>query len=159
MVKYIIVLLIFIATSVFAQIKSDGSMNKIIRISNESKIIIQKLDSLYLSACDGNSTTCAFPNKMDTISACLGNLMTAMVNELEMNHIVWQVEPRLHIKCYFNENGDIDYFSYLIKDTSFIRYDDFEIAIKNFVSYYNFGLRSDNKYAQCATINSGLMKK
>ena len=62
------------------------------------------------------------------------------------------------MRWYFSENGDLDYFTYNIIDTSFIRQKEFENALKNFVSNCNFGLKSTKKYAQCGLMVFGWKK-
>jgi hypothetical protein len=155
MEKYIFILLVFLSVNVFAQIKSNGSISKIIRKTNETNLEIQKLDSLYLSALGNGISKCAFPNNQDSAMSCWSKFIENMDNTLKRNNFKWHSEPQLHIRSYFNENGYIDFFAYSIKDTTFTRYDEFEKALKEFVYNYNFGLTSDRKFAQCSTIKFG----
>jgi len=155
MKKCTIFFLIIISMNVFGQIKSGDSKTKIIRISTSTEKELVKLDSLYMSAWGPDSSKCVFPNKQDTISRCMEKFFTIMDNELERNHFKWHKMTGFWMKCYFNEIGNIDYFSYSIRDTSFVRFEEFENALKDFVSNFNFGLKGNNKYAQCAGIQFG----
>jgi len=141
----------FVTIGVFAQTKNMAPNGKIIRLSTLANLELIKLDSLYLSAVSIDTSKCAFPNKSDSVAICFGKFMESLNKELTRNNFKWQKETRGFIRCYFNENGNIDYFTYDIKDTSFAQYKEFEGALKDFVSSYNFGLKCDKKYSQCGS--------
>lgn len=144
--------------NIAAMAQDNLSPNKFIRRSTLSDPMIHKLDSLYLSAMGNDTSECAFPNNQDSVVSCFKRFIESMVEELKKNSFKWHGAPQLHIRSYFNENGYIDYFAYSIKDTPFTRYDEFENALKDFVSSYNFGLKCDKKYAQCCTLHLGNKK-
>ena len=148
-----LVFFFFVILNIIAMAQDNMPTDKFIRRSTPSDSMIHKLDSLYLSAMGNDTSECAFPNNQDSVMNCLKRLIENMDEELKKNNFKWHSEPQLHIRSYFNENGYIDYFAYSIKDTTFTRYDEFENALKDFVSSYNFGLKCDKKYAQCCTIN------
>ena len=142
---------LFITPIIIAQIQNFESNNKFIRISNLSNSELFELDSLYMPAINVDSSKSVFPNKMDSLNICCKNLFDGIRDALSKNKFYWQKETKVFIRCYFSNNGDIDYFSYQIKDSSFAQYNEFENALKDYVSTYNFGLKGSKKYSQCGS--------
>jgi len=152
MTKYIFSLLILGAISVFAQPKNNEQVNKFIRFSKSesTQLELQKLDSIYVSAINVvDKTKCAFPDQGDTVYACWKAFLHNMATTLEEKKFVWLNETKIFVRCYFDEKGNIDYFFYNTKDTTFARFQEFETALKDFAANYNFGLKCDKKYVQC----------
>jgi hypothetical protein len=151
MKKYFMICFLFLTPIIIAQNKNIESNNKFIRLSNISNSDLNKIDSLYMPAINIDSSKSVFPNKMDSLNLCCKNLFDGIRETLSKNKFYWQKETKVFIRCYFSKNGDIDYFSYQIKDSSFVQYNEFESALKEYVSTFNFGLKGSKKYSQCGS--------
>jgi hypothetical protein len=158
MKRYISILLVVTTVSAIAQMKSNELVNKIIRLTPALSPELIRLDSIYLSAMNHGFNKCAFPNKQDTVMICYKKFLEAMYKELEKNNFKWQNETKVSMRWFFNENGNIDYFFYSVNDSSFVQYKEFEDSLRNFVTNYKFGLRSDNKYSTCGSMIFGRKK-
>jgi hypothetical protein len=156
MKKYIIGLLVFFTYGALAQ--NMEVANKVVRLSTLPTSEILKLDSMYVSAAHVDKAKCAFPDQGDTVYACWKALLHNMATTLEEKKFVWQNDTKIFIRCYFNENGDIDHCLYNTRDTTFVRFQEFENALKDFASNYNFGLKCDKKYVQCGNTVFGKKK-
>jgi len=158
MKRYFIVLLTFVTVSAIAQNKNAKQTNAFHRFSPSSQLEMQRLDSIYMSAMHVDKSKCAFPDKEDTVSACWSAFLQDVGKTLKEKNFKWQNETRVFMRCYFNEIGNIDYCMYNIRDTSFTQYKEFEDALKDFASGYNFGLKCDKKYVQCGAVILGRKK-
>jgi len=154
--KYFFVLLLLAYSNSISQ--NVLQINLIHRFSPSVQLEIQKLDSVYVSAVHVDKNQCAFPDKGDTVLACWKIFLQNISDTLKKKNYIWQNETKIFLRSYFNENGNIDYLMYNTRDTSFVRQKEFEDALQNFASSYNFGLKCDKKYVQCGNVIFGRKK-
>ena len=132
--------------------KTIESIDKFIRFSRveSTQLKLHILDSMYISAVNvAEKDKCAFPDMVDTVMTCWKVFLDNIAKTFNEKNFIWPRETKVFVRCYFNENGNIAYFFYNVKDTTFTRYQEFENVLRDFSTNYNFGLKCDKKYVQC----------
>lgn len=115
--------------------------------------ISQKLDSLYHSGIDSDSTKSVFKDHKAYIES-YQKFLFELGDFLKKNNFKWGKQVRCFNRIYFSKQGAVDYFLYNFKEGQITPEQErmFADLVKSFIQQAKFGLTPNKQFAQCSPV-------
>jgi len=124
------------------------------RQAEENGVRTSKLDSIYPSGLDADSTKAVFWNKQDEFIKAYQETLQALGNYLKENKFSWNKQTRCFNRIYFSKDGKVDYFLYNFSKGELTpeKEKQFDTLLNQFIKKYKFPLTAKTGFAQCSPV-------
>lgn len=112
----------------------------------------ETLDAEHRDAAHADPDQAVFPAQQDAVFEAWRTLFGALMSHLQSADVVWNADTRGYFRVYAHPDGSIRHLLFTLHEGDLGEANGFQEAINEFASEYNFGLETDEPYAQCGTI-------
>ena len=121
-------------------------------IQNLEKFKVLHLGKIYPNPLNSEN---ASESKKKAVIDSWTNLINQLSDFMEKEKFDWETESkvRLYQKIYFSENGEVEYYTFNVKNENVTpkKKKEFAELLEQFSKNLKFGMKSEKKYWQCGT--------